>query len=136
MRAPLSMTQGYVAKGNGFVVRVRTVDSHGKLTLKSKKEGMTHQEYEYDIPISDAEKILATIPPCERIEKKRYCLEYQGKLWEIDEFLGENTGLCIAEVELESENEPLVLPHWVDEEITHDDGYSNYALSRRPFQQR
>lgn len=133
---PLPLVQAYVAKGDGFVVRIRVIGDEGKLTLKSKKEHMTHQEYEYDIPVADAEKILDTIPSHERIEKLRYRLVHEGKLWEIDEFLGDNAGLCIAEIELESENELFSIPEWVQKEITHDDSYSNYALSKCPFRDR
>ncbi len=133
---PLLLVQGYVAKGDGFIVRVRVIGDEGKLTLKSKKERMTHQEYEYDIPVADAIKILDTIPSHERIEKMRYELVHDGRLWEIDEFLGDNAGLCIAEIELEDENESFSMPEWVQKEITHDDSYSNYALSKCPFRER
>ena len=133
---PQPVIQGYVAQGEGFVVRVRIIGSHGKLTLKSKKHHMTHQEYEYDIPVVDAREILDTIPSSERIEKVRHEVVHEGKLWEIDEFLGDNAGLCIAEIELDDAEEKLSLPQWVQEEITHDDSYSNYSLSRCPFKER
>lgn len=133
---PLSIVQGYVAKGDSFVVRVRTVGSQAWLTLKSKKLHMTHLEYEYPIPVEDAREILHTIMPEHRIEKKRYHIMYDGRLWEIDEFSGENKGLCIAEVELEKETDILIPPLWVDEEITHDESFSNYMLSQQPYGKR
>lgn len=136
MSEAVSIVQGYLAKGDSFVVRVRTADNLAKLTLKSKKQVLRHLEYEYSIPVQDAEEMLRTVPRDQRIEKKRYHILHEGFLWEVDEFSGENAGLCIAEVELQAEDEQIPIPDWVDQEITQDDSYSNFSLSRLPYNKR
>lgn len=136
LEEPLTIQQGYLARGDFFVLRIRVIDDYAKLTLKSKKTGNELYEYEYSIPVQDAREMLNTIEPRQRIEKKRYHCMHNGKLWEIDEFFGENTGLYVAEIELDHSNEAFSFPDWVGKEITDDEDFSNYALSLRPYARR
>jgi adenylate cyclase len=124
--------QGYLATDSERAVRVRTIGDQGFLTIKGRTRGATRAEYEYPIPFDDAEALLDI---CLRplIEKVRYAISYQGLVWEVDEFLGENAGLVIAEVELESETQEIVKPDWVGTEVTGDPRYYNANLVHRPF---
>ncbi len=125
--------QGYLSTAKERVVRVRVADGKGFLTIKGKTEGFSRAEFEYEIPLKDAEVLLNTL--CERplIEKLRYQMEYEGTLWEVDVFLGENQGLVVAEVELKSETQSFVLPQWIGEEVSLDPRYYNVNLLKRPF---
>jgi adenylate cyclase len=125
--------QGYFKKGN---VRVRVVDRYTDpiafLTIKSKRKGISRQEFEYEIPVDDALQMLELF--CEHtIEKTRYYMKEEGKLWEVDVFAGENEGLILAEVELESEDEEIILPYFIGEEVTHDKRYYNKRLAKNPY---
>lgn len=125
--------QGYLSTVQERTVRVRTIEDKGYLTIKGISVGATRTEYEYQIPVEDANAMLDEL--CERpiIEKKRYVLEYEGLIWEIDEFAGVNRGLIIAEVELSDENQKIVLPNWVGEEVTGDPKYFNSNLIKHPY---
>jgi adenylate cyclase len=127
------LRQGYLNREKPRTVRVRTVGRHGFLTIKGISVGPTRDEFEYPIPLADANQLLDSL--CERplIEKRRYVINYVGKTWEIDEFSGENAGLVIAEVELSDEREVFEKPPWVGEEVTHDARYLNANLVKHPF---
>ena len=127
--------QGYLVTGNDTTVRVRLKDDKGYLTIKGKAEGISRLEYEYEIPIADAKDIMDRLCMKPLIEKKRYEVEHLGILWEVDEFFGENEGLIVAEVELESEDQQVELPSWVGKEVSDDRRYSNLSLVRYPFSQ-
>jgi adenylate cyclase len=103
------------------------------LTIKSRTVGLTRGEWEYPIPLADAQTLLDEI--CERpiIDKLRYRIPYAGMLWEVDEFRGENLGLVVAEIELDAEDQALDKPDWVGEEVTHDARYFNANLLKSPF---
>jgi adenylate cyclase len=90
-------------------------------------------EYEYPIPLTDAEQMLESLCIKPLIEKTRYHVEYKGKLWEVDVFQGDNEGLCVAEVELDSREEAIALPDWVAEEVTNDKRYYNVCLVSHPY---
>jgi len=90
-------------------------------------------EYEYEIPVDEARNILNNICIKPLIEKKRYRVGYQGNVWEIDEFLGENRSLVLAEIELEAENQSFEKPEWVGEEVTEDPRYLTISLVRHPY---
>ena len=124
--------QGYLNSVKERVVRVRTVDDKGYLTIKGLTVGATRKEFEYEIPCTDAEQLLDI---CEKplIEKTRFKVEAGGFTWEIDEFFGENQGLIVAEVELESEDQDFPRPDWVLEEVTGDPRYFNSNLIKKPF---
>ncbi len=129
--------QGYIKTVQGDrphrSVRIRIAGSQGYLTIKGPIQGITRSEFEYPIPVAEAREMLESL--CDRplIEKIRYKIPFQGLTWELDEFLGENQGLLIAEVELLSESQDIVLPDWVGEEVTGDRRYYNSALANHPF---
>ncbi len=126
--------QGYISTADKMTtIRVRIVGNDAYLTIKSKTEGISRHEFEYSIPLEDAEIMLNTL--CDRplIEKVRYTVNLENLIWEIDEFQGENEGLIIAEVELKSESEVINLPDWVGEEVSHDTRYYNVNLAKYPY---
>lgn len=127
--------QGYIPTQGFTTVRVRVVGDRGYLTIKGAMVGLARAEYEYPIPLADAEEMLETL--CDRplIEKMRYVLEQDGLRWEIDEFKGANQGLILAEVELSSPDQPIPLPDWVGRDVSHDSRYFNANLARVPFTQ-
>ncbi|MBN1276929.1 MAG: CYTH domain-containing protein [Deltaproteobacteria bacterium] len=125
--------QGYLSLIREKIVRIRTIGHKGFLTIKGPSKGISRPEYEYEIPFDDAEEMLEKL--CERplIEKYRYRIEFNGLIWEVDEFFGENSGLILAEVELESENDSLPFPEWIGREVSHDQRYSNASLVKFPY---
>ncbi|MBF0448896.1 MAG: CYTH domain-containing protein [Magnetococcales bacterium] len=125
--------QGFLSTVKERVVRVRIAGDKGTLTVKGASNGITRAEYEYEIPISDAEALLSGL--CEQpiIEKTRYRIELGSHVWEVDEFEGVNKGLIIAEVELESEQQAFELPEWVGADVSDDDRYFNSNLIQNPF---
>lgn len=116
-------------------VRVRIEGEQANLNIKSLEIGLSRDEYEYTIPLKDAEKMLASLAVGPVIEKNRYLVDYQGVTWEIDEFFGDNAGLLVAEVELESETQALAIPDWAGTEVTHDVKYYNISLSKHPYKE-
>jgi len=125
--------QGYLCADPTRVVRVRREGDRAKLTIKGATSGITRTELEYDIPVDDAELMLATMCEPPLVEKTRYCEDHGGTRWEIDVFHGENAGLVLAEVELPSEDAPFVRPAWATTEVSHDPRYYNANLAKRPF---
>jgi adenylate cyclase len=127
--------QGYLSTVKERTVRVRTAGDKGFLTVKGVNTGAVRAEYEYEIPLADANEMLDKM--CERplIEKIRYRVPHQGKLWEIDEFEGANEGLIAAEVELKNENESVAIPDWIQREVTGDPRYYNANLVAHPFKE-
>lgn len=127
------LRQGYLSSQPERVVRVRVEGDAARLTIKGKSSGATRGEWEYPIPLADAQVFLDTL--CERpvIEKYRYRIPHAGMIWEVDEFLGENAGLVVAEIELASEDQAFERPDWVGEEVTHDARYFNSSLLRHPY---
>jgi CYTH domain-containing protein len=128
----MRLRQGYLSSVQERTVRVRTAGDNAYLTIKGIAVGASRLEFEYGIPFEDAKELLNL---CEMplIEKNRYRVEEGGVVWEIDEFLGENLGLIIAEVELESEDQTLTKPDWVGEEVTGDPRYFNANLIKKPY---
>lgn len=127
------LRQGYLSSEPDRTVRVRIEDQKATLTIKGRNSGATRGEWEYAIPLEDAHVFLDVL--CEQpiIEKHRYRIPYHGMQWEVDEFFGVNSGLIIAEIELESEFQSFVMPEWVGEEVTHDARYFNSSLIKYPF---
>ena len=125
--------QGYLNSAKERTVRVRIIDDKGYLTVKGISRGAVRAEYEYEIPVAEAEAMLDDL--CEKplIEKMRCKIESKGFVWEVDEFFGENQGLLVAEVELESEDQTFVKPEWVGEEVTGDTKYFNANLIHHPY---
>ena len=126
-------TSFYCRQGYKGIFRVRTMANKGYITIKGKTEGITRAEFEYEIPIGEAEELLELF--CKRpfIEKTRHLIQHEGFLWELDQFHGENEGLIVAEVELESEDIFPPLPDWVGEEVSTDKKYVNARLVKQPY---
>jgi CYTH domain-containing protein len=125
--------QGYLSTAKERTVRVRTIHDKGYLTVKGVTVGASRLEFEYEISLADAEEMLDKL--CEKplIEKNRYKLDHSRLVWEVDEFFGENEGLIIAEVELQSEDQDVDRPEWVTEEVTEDPRYYNANLIQNPY---
>ncbi|MBA2238265.1 MAG: CYTH domain-containing protein, partial [Lysobacter sp.] len=133
------MAQGYLndlaAMDSGAMkasVRVRIAGSEAFLNLKSRELGHTRQEFDYPIPLDDARALLA-LSVGGMIDKRRHHVEHEGRLWEVDEFLGDNAGLVVAEIELESAAESFDRPAWIGAEVTDCVRYYNLALASRPY---
>ena len=126
--------QGYIPTDNKATVRVRVAGETGYLTIKGKTEGIGRAEYEYPIPVLDAILMLDTLCQKPLIEKIRYRIPIEDLIWEVDEFSGENEGLIIAEVELNSEDQVIALPDWIGREVTGDTRYYNVNLIKFPYQ--
>ncbi|HOD40208.1 MAG TPA: CYTH domain-containing protein [Candidatus Wallbacteria bacterium] len=125
--------QGYLSTQKERIVRVRLIGDEGFITIKGLCNGISRPEYEYKIPAADAIEMLDFL--CEKplIEKIRYKINFGGRLWEIDEFAGENSGLIIAEIELRSEGEKFEKPSWAGEEVSNDPRYFNSNLIKTPY---
>jgi adenylate cyclase len=126
--------QGYIPTTGATTVRLRVIDNQGYLTIKSKTQGHTRSEFEYPVPLQDAEEMLQTLCHKPLIEKIRYKVNHGELTWEIDEFSGDNAGLIIAEVELSAEDQQIDLPEWIDREVT-DQKYFNSNLVKYPYSQ-
>ncbi|MCK7594228.1 CYTH domain-containing protein [Pseudomarimonas salicorniae] len=126
------MDQGYLG-GERASVRVRIAGSGAFLNIKSKQGGASRLEFEYAVPVDEARDMLDALALPGRIAKRRHYVTHAGHLWEIDEFEGENAGLVVAEIELQSEDEAFERPAWLGEEVTHDLRYYNSALAQQPF---
>jgi adenylate cyclase len=125
--------QGYLNSAKERTVRIRTAGDAAFLTIKGIAVGATRAEYEYAIPLADGNEMLDTLAEKPLIEKMRYRIERGDVTWEIDEFLGENQGLVVAEVELRSEDQPFDKPDWVGDEVTGDPRYFNSSLVAHPY---
>jgi CYTH domain-containing protein len=129
----LELRQGYLSSVKERTVRVRTVGERGWITVKGVTRGIRRQEFEYEIPVADAREMLDAL--CERplIEKVRYRITHASHTWEVDEFLGDNQGLVVAEVELADESVEVELPAWAGEEVSGDPRYFNSSLVKSPW---
>lgn len=113
-------------------VRVRIAGDDAFLNLKSRELGHTRQEFDYPIPVADARDLLGLCVGG-LVDKRRHYVSHEGRLWEVDEFLGDNAGLVVAEIELESADAPFARPGWIGAEVTDSARYYNLALATRPF---
>lgn len=125
--------QGYISIDVQRIVRVRIAGDRAFLTIKSLVSKITRLEFEYDIPVSDAVEMLDKLCTKPIIEKYRYELTVDDHLWIVDEFLGDNAGLVVAEIELESEAQPFTKPSWAGAEVSADPRYLNARLAVKPF---
>lgn len=131
--------QGYIKISQQDTVRVRTVkiestsENKAFITIKGLENNIKRLEFEYEIPFEDANKIIDQICIKPIIEKIRYFIDYKGKIWHVDQFLGENDGLILAEIELNAENEPFEIPPWVEKEVTGNKHYYNAYLVLYPY---
>lgn len=124
--------QGYLMIEPAKTVRVRIKDDHGFLTIKGVTTGAKRDEFEYEIPMDDALELQQNYAIAS-LTKMRYKIVVESKVWEVDEFLDDNAGLVIAEIELKNENESFDLPQWIAKEVTGDERYYNSYLSLNPF---
>lgn len=127
--------QGYLSTDKARTVRVRIAGERAFITIKGMAIGIARPEFEYEIPPDDAAAMLDGLCLKPLIEKRRYTLERKGMRWEVDEFLGENLGLVVAEVELDSADQAIELPEWIGLEVTDDARYFNSSLIAHPFSQ-
>jgi adenylate cyclase len=129
---PTRLRQGYLSRDKQRTVRVRIAGARAYLTIKGLTQGSSRPEFEYEIPLRDAETLLTLCdgPP---LEKNRYKVMHAGALWEIDEFLGANTGLVVAELELKDEGQAFERPGWLSSEVTGDPRYYNANLIAAPY---
>lgn len=130
---PVTMRQGYLSNDPARIVRVRIEDQRAMLTIKGKAAGIERAEWEYAIPLEDAQHMLENLCAGPLIEKYRYRIPMSEFVWEVDEFLGENLGLVVAEIELRSSDQAFPKPGWIGEEVSHDHRYANSNLLKHPF---
>jgi len=125
--------QGYLSGSKKSSVRVRIEGEVARLNIKSATLGVTRREYEYAIPLHDANEMLKDLCDGPLIDKLRYHVQHGAHLWEIDVFEGDNAGLVVAEIELRREDEPFARPDWLGQEVSHDARYYNVCLAQHPF---
>ncbi len=125
------LVQGYVWSDPDKSLRIRIAGEKAMITIKTGTNPLSRSEFEYQIPMKDANELLAL---CEsKIDKTRYLIKFEDLLWEVDIFEGKNKGLIVAEVELSSEDQEISLPNWIDKEVTKDSKYLNVELIKHPF---
>ncbi|MYM66269.1 CYTH domain-containing protein [Pseudoduganella sp. FT55W] len=130
---PVFFKQGYLSSHKDRVVRVRIEGERAVMTIKGANKGATRGEWEYEIPVADAAELLDGLCEQPLIEKYRRRITYAGNVWEVDEFLGANAGLVVAEIELQSEDQQFDKPDWIGEEVTDDLRYLNSSLIKHPY---
>ena len=127
------MTQGYLVAQAKSSVRLRIAGAMAWINIKSATVGTSRSEYEYPVPVSDAEEMLANLAEGPLIDKTRHYVRHGEHLWEIDEFYGDNAGLIVAEIELSAEGEQFDKPTWAGEDVSHDVRYYNSMLTKKPY---
>jgi adenylate cyclase len=127
------IVQGYLSSGGSATVRARIKGERAYLTIKGQSQGISRSEFEYEIPVADAEAMLAELAVGPVIEKTRHLIEVAGHTWELDVFAGQNEGLVMAEVEMASDDEEPALPPWAGQDVSDDPRYYNVNLARNPF---
>ena len=128
----VEIKQAYLSIDKAMAIRVRIENIQASINIKSKKTERTNYEFEYVIPLDEA-RLLIGMSSYGLIEKTRFMAEYKGKIWEVDEFYGDNQGLIVAEIELDTEDEHFDFPDWIGEEVTTDFRYLNSNLAKSPF---
>lgn len=128
----IRVIQGYLSRDKHRTVRVCVAGEHAFLTVKGLTTGASRVEFEYGISVADGEQLLKLcLEPL--IDKVRRIIARDGVVWEVDEFLGDNAGLVVAEIELQSEDQQFAKPDWLGAEVTHDARYFNSNLAEHPF---
>jgi len=127
--------QGYMGIIDKASVRIRIQGDKANINVKSATLDIRRMEYEYEIPLDEAEEMLDQLCNQPQIDKTRFIVKRDGHVWEIDEFYGDNEGLTVAEVELGSEDEAVIKPDWIGEEVTTDPRYYNVSLIKHPFKE-
>jgi adenylate cyclase len=132
--ATQSLEQGYFETTPSVAIRVRIINNaKAFLTLKGKQSGISCAEFEYEIPLSDAQELLSHFCEPRIVRKSRHIVDHRGHRWEIDVFEGKNKGLVVAEIELNSETETFFMPDWVGFDVSADKRYTNASLARNPY---
>lgn len=129
----IHLRQGYLNHEKTCSIRVRTSADRAWLNIKGATIGAQRQEFEYEIPLEDANTLLDTLSRKPLIEKTRHFVKVGAHLWEVDVFEGDNAGLVVAEIELEQADEAFEKPSWAGEEVTHDIRYYNTRLAQKPY---
>lgn len=129
----LSIQQFYILNEKSRSIRIRIQNEEALLTIKTNKTPLVRNEYEYQIPLKDAQEMISQFEDKDCIQKKRYLVNHAAHLWEVDFFEGKNKGLVIAEIELSSEDEPFEKPSWITKEVTHESKYLNAQLIIHPY---
>jgi len=127
------LRQGYLCVDPGRTVRVRVAGDQAWLTIKGASTGAARAEYEYPLPLAEANRLLDELCLQPIIDKTRHLVPHEGLTFEVDVFHGENDGLVLAELELEDAGATIALPAWIGAEVTGDERYFNAYLVRRPF---
>lgn len=130
---PVLLRQGYLSSDPERVVRVRIEGGLAMLTIKGRSVGASRGEWEYPIPLADAAELLERLCEQPLVEKYRRRIAFGGMTWEVDEFLGANAGLVVAEIELDAEDQAFSKPDWIGAEVTDDPRYYNSSLIRHPY---
>ncbi len=130
-----TIRQGYLCTDPNRTTRVRAYNGKGYLTIKGITKDCVRQEFEYEIPFEDAQKLLDNLCIKPLIEKRRYLVFNKGQKWEVDEFFGENEGLVIAEIELQNTEQIFEKPQWLGLEVSDDTRYYNSYLCVNPYSQ-
>lgn len=135
----LDIIQGYLNQDGHVTIRARWQrDSElqlekGYITIKGPRKGISCTEYEYEIPADNAAMMITDFAK-QSISKRRYLIKHAEHLWQIDQFGWQNKGLCIAEIELQTENTHIHLPDWIGADVSHDMRYNNFNLAVNPYQ--
>lgn len=132
----MRMRQGYLVTGPPVSVRVRIAGGRAILNLKravGEVTSVVRHEFEYEVPLEEGEAMLASMATGYEIDKTRHRVVHEGMTWEVDEFHGENAGLVVAEIELDSADQAFARPDWLGEDVSGDGRYLNSALSRKPY---
>lgn len=130
----IEIRQGYITLEKEKVIRIRITNNTAFLTLKGLATSITRHEFEYEIPVTEARKMLDLFCYKPIIKKVRYIVKYKDHTWEIDEFDGQNSGLVIAEIELDNEETEFSKPEFIGKEVTEDPRYYNFNLVKSPYQ--
>lgn len=129
----ITMRQGYLSSNAINTVRIRHQGEEARITVKGRPLGISREEFEYAIPLDQADWMLEhlCVSPC--VEKTRYLVRVEQSVFEVDVFRGANTGLVMAEVELDQEDAPYARPSWLGPEVTSDKRFTNFSLSKNPW---
>ena len=124
--------QAYLLTDPQKTIRLRVTDNKGFITIKGARKDITRHEFEYEIPVEEANQMIDHYT-AKVIEKIRHYVSFDNKTWEVDEFKGINEGLWVAEIELQSADEKILLPDWIDKEVSSDNRYANSSLISNPY---
>ena len=131
--AGVAIVQGYLGSNEKSSIRIRIDGESAHLNIKSRTIGIRRSEFDYPIPVDEATELLQTLCDQPLIKKNRYPVQYQGHLWEVDVFAGDNAGLIVAEIELSAPEQSFRLPAWAGREVSDDPRYYNTCLVSHPY---